>query len=154
METYRWTLEWVLERQGLTLLVTAATLAVTVLLYIAVPKGFLPLQDTSLVTAVVEGGPEISFAEMKRMKKAVEDAFEMGTWPRVSLVVSSPIIATLQFCHAKIALRSRDHSTARCPPCCTAERAVAKSPWIVYFQPCRTCRFPPALAAAVIIIHP
>src|SRR6059058_154670 len=39
-------LNWVLDRQGATLLVFLATLALTVILYIAVPKGFFPVQDT------------------------------------------------------------------------------------------------------------
>ncbi|MBU6445712.1 MAG: efflux RND transporter permease subunit, partial [Alphaproteobacteria bacterium] len=44
--TYRRGLDWVLERQKLTMAVAAGTLAVTVLLYILIPKGFFPLQDT------------------------------------------------------------------------------------------------------------
>ena len=114
VETYRWTLEWVLERQRLTLFTTAATLAVTVLLYLAVPKGFLPLQDTSLVTAVVEGGPAISFTEMQRLQKAVEDVIRKDgdVTGVVSVVGSSPINATPNVGHAKIALRSRDHRTS------------------------------------------
>src|SRR5262245_51759796 len=51
---YGRTLEWVLRHQKLTLLVTAITVAATVWLYIIVPKGLLPLQDTGLITAVTE----------------------------------------------------------------------------------------------------
>ena len=114
VETYRWTLEWVLERQRLTLLTTAATLVATVLLYIVVPKGFLPLQDTSLITAVVEGGPEISFTEMQRLQKQVEDVIRKDgdVAGVVSVVGSSPINATPNVGHAKIALRSRDHRSS------------------------------------------
>ena len=139
VETYRWTLEWVLERQRLTLLTTAATLAVTVLLYIVVPKGFLPLQDTSLITAVVEGGPAISFTEMQRLQKAVEDVFRKDgdVAGVVSVVGSSPINATPNVGHAKIALRSRDHRTSTIDAVVQRlERAVATIPGvIVYFQP-------------------
>jgi len=139
VETYRWTLEWVLERQRLTLLTTAATLAVTVLLYIVVPKGFLPLQDTSLITAVVEGGPAISFTEMQRLQKTVEDVFRKDgdVAGVVSVVGSSPINATPNVGHAKIALRSRDHRTSTIEAVVQRlERAVAAIPGvIVYFQP-------------------
>ncbi len=47
MEGYRNSLEWVLARQTPTLIMTALTLAATILLYIVMPKGFLPLQDTA-----------------------------------------------------------------------------------------------------------
>jgi multidrug efflux pump len=53
IENYRRSLEWVLRRAGLTLLVTFATLAATVWLYIVIPKGFLPQQDTGLIVGVM-----------------------------------------------------------------------------------------------------
>ncbi|MBK5960155.1 acriflavine resistance protein B [Rhodoplanes elegans] len=74
IEGYRRSLDWVLERQVATLVVTAITLAATVWLYIVIPKGFLPLQDTSMITAVVEAGPEVSFAEMQRLQNQVVTA--------------------------------------------------------------------------------
>src|SRR5438128_268410 len=46
---YGRTLKWVLQHQMATLLVTAATLVVTVLLYIVIPKGFFPVQDTGVI---------------------------------------------------------------------------------------------------------
>ncbi len=54
---YEATLGWALRRQGLMLLVTLATLGLTVWLYIVVPKGFLPAQDTGLIDVVLEGSP-------------------------------------------------------------------------------------------------
>jgi multidrug efflux pump len=42
--------------------------------YIAVPKGFLPLQDTGLITAVTEAGTDVSFTEMQHRQRLVEDA--------------------------------------------------------------------------------
>ena len=62
----------------LTLLVTLVTLAATVWLYIVMPKGFLPLQDTGLITAVSEAGTEVSFAEMQRLQAQVEAAIQQG----------------------------------------------------------------------------
>src|SRR6476661_2308622 len=61
---YHKSLLWVLRRERATLLTTLATLVITIALYTVVPKGFLPLQDTGLVQAVLEAGPEVSFAEM------------------------------------------------------------------------------------------
>ena len=53
--SYRRSLEWVLRRQTLTLLTTLATLVATVWLYIIIPKGFLPPQDTGLILGGVGG---------------------------------------------------------------------------------------------------
>ncbi|MBG7618941.1 MdtB/MuxB family multidrug efflux RND transporter permease subunit [Herbaspirillum sp. AP02] len=57
-------LEWVLERQKLTLLVAVATLGLTVLLYMFVPKGFFPLQDTGVIQGISEATQSISFSAM------------------------------------------------------------------------------------------
>ena len=62
VDAYGRSLEWVLRHQALTLLVTLATLVATVWLYIVMPKGFLPSQDTGLIIAVSEAGTEVSFA--------------------------------------------------------------------------------------------
>ena len=69
IEAYRRSLKWVLRRQRETLIVTLATLVATILLYIVVPKGFLPLQDTGLITAVTEAGTDVSFTEMQRLQR-------------------------------------------------------------------------------------
>ncbi len=74
VEFYRRSLEWVLHRQSATLWATALTLAATVLLYIVVPKGFLPPQDTGMVVAITEAGQEVSFEEMTRLQARVVDA--------------------------------------------------------------------------------
>ena len=66
VDFYHRTLLWVLQRQRATLLVTLATLAATLVLYVVAPKGFLPLQDTASITAVTEAGPDVSFAEMQK----------------------------------------------------------------------------------------
>ena len=64
---YRRTLEWSLRHQGLMLLVAAATLVGTVALYVVVPKGFLPVQDTGLIIAVTEGEQSISIASLNAL---------------------------------------------------------------------------------------
>ncbi|MCK6388230.1 MAG: MdtB/MuxB family multidrug efflux RND transporter permease subunit [Zoogloea sp.] len=66
-------LEWVLARQGLTLGVAAGTLALTVLLYVLVPKGFFPVQDTGAIQGITEAGQSISFAAMAERQQAVAD---------------------------------------------------------------------------------
>ncbi|HEX2824916.1 MAG TPA: MdtB/MuxB family multidrug efflux RND transporter permease subunit [Burkholderiales bacterium] len=67
-------LEWVLDRQAATLLVWVVTLAATVLLYIFVPKGFFPVQDTGVIQGITEAEQSISFAAMSQRQQAVAQA--------------------------------------------------------------------------------
>jgi multidrug efflux pump len=66
---YESTLDWVLERRGLTLLVAMATLVVTILLFLAIPKGFFPVQDTGEIQAVSEASQTVSFAKMAQLQQ-------------------------------------------------------------------------------------
>ncbi len=64
-------LTWVLNRQTLTVFVALATLALTVLLYVMIPKGFFPLQDTGVVQAISEAPQSISYAAMAERQQAL-----------------------------------------------------------------------------------
>ena len=55
-----------LKRQTATLLVAVATLGLTVFLFIIIPKGFFPIQDTGVIQGISEGAQTVSFAEMSR----------------------------------------------------------------------------------------
>jgi multidrug efflux pump len=68
---YGRTLEWVLEHRNLTLAVAAGTLVLTVLLYVVIPKGFFPVQDTGEIQGVTEADQSVSFAEMSRLQQKV-----------------------------------------------------------------------------------
>lgn len=68
---YSQLLEWVLARQTLTLLTAFATLALTVTLYIFIPKGFFPLQDTSAILGVSQAPATISFNAMAERQQAL-----------------------------------------------------------------------------------
>jgi multidrug efflux pump len=96
IRVYGRSLDWVLRHQMLTLLVTALTFVATVWLYVAMPKGFLPLQDTGLITAVTEAGTEVSFAEMQRLQKLAADKIraDADVTGVVSVVGVSPVNAT------------------------------------------------------------
>ncbi|MHB8167295.1 MAG: efflux RND transporter permease subunit, partial [Sulfuricella sp.] len=67
-------LNWVLDRQRATLLVAAATLALTVLLYLFVPKGFFPVQDTGVIQGITEAPQTVSFAAMAERQQALAEA--------------------------------------------------------------------------------
>jgi multidrug efflux pump len=70
-ETFDWIIEmygraltWVLDHQPLTLLVALATFVLTAWLYIVIPKGFFPLQDTGVIQAISEAPQSVSYAAM------------------------------------------------------------------------------------------
>ncbi|MDB5748647.1 MAG: multidrug transporter subunit MdtC [Massilia sp.] len=67
-------LDWVLARQGLTLIVAVGTLALTALLWIFIPKGLFPTQDTGQLQARVEARQAISYARMAEMQQAAARA--------------------------------------------------------------------------------
>ena len=62
-------LQWVLKHQPLTLLVAVATLGLTVLLYLVVPKGFFPAQDTGVIQGISEAPQSVSFAAMSERQQ-------------------------------------------------------------------------------------
>ena len=67
-------LEWVLDRQTATLWVALGTLALTAALYVVVPKGFFPLQDTGVIQAVTEAPQSVSFPSMKQRQVRLAQA--------------------------------------------------------------------------------
>jgi multidrug efflux pump len=104
---------WVLGQRALTLLVTLGTLILTITMYASAPKGFLPSQDTALITAVVEGAPQVSFDEMTRLSRDVAD--QIGKDGDVTGVVAvvgvSEVNPTPNASHLKITLKTRDVRT-------------------------------------------
>ena len=67
-------LRWVLKHQPATLLVTLLTLVLTVLLFIIVPKGFFPIQDTGVIQGISEAPQSISFAAMSDRQQSLGKA--------------------------------------------------------------------------------
>ena len=77
----------VLNHQKLTLLVALATFALTALLYLAVPKGFFPTQDTGLIQGITLASQDVSFSEMAKRQQALAKA--VLTNPAVESVSST-----------------------------------------------------------------
>ena len=71
---YDGALTWVLKRQGITLLVALATLVLTVVLYLLIPKGLFPTQDTGQLQARVETAQSVSYARMAELQQATARA--------------------------------------------------------------------------------
>ena len=138
VEMYRRSLVWVLLRQRATLIVTLIAVAMTIGLYIVIPKGFLPLQDTGQITAVTEASVDVSFTEMQRRQTQIEaivraDPDVAGV---VSLVGVSPLNATPNAGRLAISLKPREERAARVGAIVERmKEAVAGIPGMtVYFQ--------------------
>ena len=81
---YGRTLRWVLQHQSATLAVAAGTLVLTVLLYVIIPKGFFPVQDTGAILGITEAEQSISFIGMVERQQALAGA-----------VLADPAVASL-----------------------------------------------------------
>ena len=107
---YDATLGWAIARQGLMMLVTLGTLGLTIWLYIVIPKGFLPTQDTGLVTVSVEAAPDVSFAQISRLQEEV--AAIMSRDPDVTGVVGvvgvGPLNVTQNAARLTVVLKPRE----------------------------------------------
>ncbi|WPP01850.1 MdtB/MuxB family multidrug efflux RND transporter permease subunit [Pseudomonas sp. HR96] len=77
-------LTWVLRHQPLTLLVAVATLVLTVVLYLIVPKGFFPVQDTGVIQGISEAPQAISFKAMSERQQAL-----------AAIILEDPAVASL-----------------------------------------------------------
>ena len=77
-------LTWVLKHQPLTLLVAIGTMALTVVLYLAVPKGFFPVQDTGVIQGISEAPQSISFKAMSERQQRLAE-----------VVLQDPAVASL-----------------------------------------------------------
>jgi multidrug efflux pump subunit AcrB len=73
LETYERGLRWVLQHRAITLLATFATVILTGYLYVIIPKGFFPQQDTGFIVAVSEAAQDISYAAMVERQSRLVD---------------------------------------------------------------------------------
>src|SRR6266849_3230433 len=110
VDAYQASLEWVLRHERATLVVTIATLIATIWLYVIVPKGFLPIQDTVLIKAVTEAGPEVSYAEMQRLQHDIVDMIrrDVDVTGVISVAGVTPMNPTPNAGRLAITLKPRD----------------------------------------------
>ena len=71
---YERTLDWVLDHRPLTMIVAGAAVVLTIFLYIVIPKGLLPEQDTGLITGVVQADQNVAFPQMEQRTQAVAES--------------------------------------------------------------------------------
>jgi multidrug efflux pump subunit AcrB len=107
-------LKWVLRHQPFTLAVAAATLVATIWLYIIVPKGLLPQQDTGLITGVTDAAQTISFQAMVERQHLISEIVEKD--PDVAQVASfvgaGTVNSTVNSGRLYINLKPRDERKA------------------------------------------
>jgi HAE1 family hydrophobic/amphiphilic exporter-1 len=70
---YEWSLDWILTRKPIMLAITVMTIMGTVWLYIVVPKGFFPSEDTGYMIGVTEAATDTSFEAMAERQRRVAD---------------------------------------------------------------------------------
>jgi hydrophobic/amphiphilic exporter-1 (mainly G- bacteria), HAE1 family len=73
LNTYQWTLDKVLAFKSIVLMVTLGTFFVTIALYVVVPKGFFPTEDTGYVIGITEGATDVSFPAISQLQRQVAD---------------------------------------------------------------------------------
>ena len=114
LDWYDHGLRWVLKHQPLTLGVAITTLVATIWLYIIVPKGLLPQQDTGLIVGVTDAAQSISFKAMVERQRAIADI--VRTDPDVvsvaSFVGAGAVNATVNTGRLYINLKPRDERQA------------------------------------------
>ena len=74
IDRYGQALNWVLDHQPATLLVAVLTLALTIVLYILIPKGFFPVQDTGMIQAISEASQSVSYDTMATLQDQLAEA--------------------------------------------------------------------------------
>jgi HAE1 family hydrophobic/amphiphilic exporter-1 len=71
LNLYDWSLKLVFKYHLTTMLISGALLVVTLYLFVVIPKGFIPSEDTGQITAITQGGEDISFDDMVRHQQAL-----------------------------------------------------------------------------------
>ena len=84
IDFYGLTLRWVLRYRAITLLIAIGTLVLTILLYIVVPKGFFPVQDTGVIQGISQASERISFPAMADRQQAL-----------AQIILKDPAVASL-----------------------------------------------------------
>ncbi len=111
---YRTTLDIVLRFRTATLIVAALTLVLTITMYLAIPKGFLPDQDTGFLTAETEAASDVSFDRMNALQNSVENIIrkDPDVLGVVSVVGVGTTNATPNVAHFALTLKPKNDRTA------------------------------------------
>ena len=110
LSVYETGLKWVLRNQKFTLLVAIGTLVATVWLYLVIPKGLLPQQDTGIIVGVTDAAQNISFQGMLNRQRALADVVrhDPDVQSVASFVGAGAVNATINSGRLTIVLKRRD----------------------------------------------
>ncbi len=132
---YESSLDWVLAHRRTTILIALASVAVTVMLYIAIPKDLLPEQDTGLITGVVQADNDVAFPAMEKHTEAVTAALRRD--PAVAGVAAfigaGTVNPTLNQGQVSIVLKPRGERGNLAQVVASLHRAVASIPGVELF---------------------
>ena len=110
---YGRSLDWAMRNDGVILKLTSAAFVLTIALFMLIPKGFLPLQDTGLISVVLQASPDTSFERMEVLQQQVSKIFQND--PDVKGVTSVLGIGSLNATTnvARLTVILRDRSSGR-----------------------------------------
>ncbi|MCB1575558.1 MAG: efflux RND transporter permease subunit, partial [Xanthomonadales bacterium] len=132
---YARSLDWVFDHQRLTMLVLTATVALTVLLFVSMPKGLLPEQDTGMITGVVQADETIAFEAMLERTRRVAEALRAD--PAVTgvaaFVGAGSINPTLNQGQLSIVLKPRSQRDGLAELLPRLQRTVDRIPGVALF---------------------
>jgi multidrug efflux pump len=138
VSAYEASLDWVLDHQRLMIFVALVTIVVTFFLYIVIPKGLLPEQDTGMITGVVQADQNVAFPQMEQRTKAVADALQKD--PNVAGVAAfigaGSINPTLNQGQLSIVLKDRSKRGSLDEVVASLQNAAANIPGVaLYLKP-------------------
>ncbi|MCX7899735.1 MAG: efflux RND transporter permease subunit, partial [Methylocystis sp.] len=112
---YHRSLHWAMAREGLMLALTACALALSIALFVLSPKGFLPRQDTGLLTAVLEASPDASFDHLTKLQAQVVELLKQDKDVKgvISVLGVGPLNPTTNVGRLTIALRPMTERATR-----------------------------------------
>jgi multidrug efflux pump len=135
---YGRTLNWVLDRQSIVLLIAVGTLVLTAILYLVIPKGFFPVQDTGLIQVITEGPQATSYEAMASRQRALaavllQDADVASLSSFVGIDAQNPTLNTGRML-VNLKPRAERHDTVE-PIIRRLQAATASAGLTVYMQP-------------------
>ncbi|SDX41547.1 efflux RND transporter permease subunit [Lysobacter enzymogenes] len=138
LAVYARTLDWVLARPRLMLLVASASVALTVALYIVIPKGLLPEQDTGLVVGVLQADQNVAFEQMQQRTQAVAAILQKqeGVAGVAAFIGAGPVNPTLNQAQLSLVLAERGRREGLDELLPRLRRAVVDVPGVaLYLKP-------------------
>ena len=138
LAVYARSLDWALARPRLMLLMASASVALTVALYVVIPKGLLPEQDTGLVVGVLQADQNVAFEQMQQRTQAVAAILQKqeGVTGVAAFIGAGPVNPTLNQAQLSLVLAERGQRDGLDELLPRLRRAVADVPGVaLYLKP-------------------